>query len=160
MYLLRFVVAIITVVIPLARQALSQEMKPMKVVRQPVVREFNPAFKGKTEEKIEALEHQLADAIRLKDEAKLDLLLSDTLLVAGIIADKKQFIALIKLREAKYMSMEKSEMRVQVYGDTAIATGLQKTDKDIEGGSEFSQTIFMNAWKRIHGKWRCIAFAS
>jgi len=131
----------------------------MKVVRQPVIREFNAAFKGKPEQEIESYEHQLADAVRLKDGVKLEALLADGVLIAGLIADKKQFIAYLKAVDTKYYSVEKSEMRIQMYGDTAVATGIQKADIDIEGGSRFSQTIFINTWKRIDGVWRCIAFA-
>ncbi len=160
MRLLRFFVVIVTIIIPLTGYTFSQEPKTIRVVRQPVVREFNPTFKGKPEQKIESLEHQLADAIRLKDAVKLDVLLSDTVLVAGLVADKKQFIAFLKATDTKYFSVEKGEMRIQIYGDTAIATGIQKADIDIEGGSRFSQTIFMNTWKLMDGNWRCIAFAN
>ncbi len=160
MQLLRFGVIAMALAITFAGNALSQEIKAMKVVRQPVVREFSPAFKGKPEQEIESLEHQLADAVRLKDADKLGGLLSDTILVAGLIADKKQFIAFLKVVDTKYYSIEKSEMRIQMYGDSAIATGIQKVDIDIGSGSRLSQTIFMNTWKRIDGKWRCIAFAN
>ncbi len=156
---LKFALIVIALMIPLTSSALSQEVKAIKIVRQPVVREFNPAFKGKPEQEIESLEHQLADAVRMKDAVKLDALLADTVLVAGLIADKKQFIAYLKAVDTKYYSVEKSEMRIQVYGDSAVATGIQKADIDIENGSQFAQTIFINTWKRIDGNWRCIAFA-
>jgi ketosteroid isomerase-like protein len=157
---LRFVVIAMALVSASAGSALSQEGKTIKIVRQSVIREFNPAFKGKGEQEIEALEHQLADALRLKDASKLEVLLSDTVLVAGLIADKKQFIAYLKTTDTNYYSIEKGEMRVQMYGDAAVATGIQKANIDIEGGSRFSQTVFMNTWKRVDGTWRCIAFAN
>ena len=159
MRILKFVLILTALVIPFTSHAFSQEVKTMKIVRQPVVREFNVAFKGKPEQEIEALEHQLSDAVRLKDSVKLETLLGDGVLVAGLLADKKQFIAYLKAVDTKYYSVEKSEMRIQIYGDTAVATGIQKADIDIEGGSRFSQTIFINTWKRIDGVWRCIAFA-
>ena len=157
---LRFVIIAMALAIPFAGSALSQETKAIKVVRQPVVRQFNPAFKGKPEQEIESLEHQLADAVRLKDAVRLEVLLSDTVLVAGLIGDKNQFIGYLKSVYTQYYSIEKSEMRIQMYGDAAVVTGIQKADLDIEGGSRFSQTIFMNTWKRIDGIWRCIAFAN
>ncbi|GEM_PF-5134425 len=160
MRVIRFVFISITVATTVAGHAFSQETKAIKVIRQPVVREFNVAFRGKPEQEIESLEHQLADAVRLKDAVKLDALLADGILVAGLIADKKLFIAYLKAVETKYYSIEKSEMRIQMYGDSAVATGIQKADIDIESGSRFSQTIFMNTWKRIDGVWRCIAFSN
>jgi hypothetical protein len=164
--LLTILLAFMTVVmamglaITFASPVLSQETKAIKIIRQPVIREFNPAFKGKPEQEIESLEHQLADAIRLRDTVKLEALLADTVLVAGMIANKKQFIAYLKALDTKYYSIEKSDIRIQMYGDSAVATGIQKADIDTENGNRFSQTIFMNTWKRIDGNWRCIAFAN
>ena len=156
---LRFVAIAMVLAISFIGSALAQETKAIKAVRQPVVRRFNPAFKGKPEQEIESVEHQLADAVRLKDAVKLDTLLSDTVLVSGLIGNKKEFIGYLKAVDTKYYSIEKSEMRIQMYGNVAVVTGIQKADIDIEGGSRFSQTIFTNTWKRIDGNWRCIAFA-
>jgi ketosteroid isomerase-like protein len=47
-----------------------------------------------------------------------------------------------------------------MFGDTAIATGIQKADIDIENGSRFSQTIFLDTWKKIDSKWQCVAFVN
>lgn len=159
MQILKFIFILATIVIACASLTFSQEVKTVKIVRQPVMREFNAAFKGKPEQEIESLEHQLADAVRLTDGVKLEALLADGVLIAGLIADKKQFIAFLKAVDTKYFSIEKSEMRIQMNGDTAVATGIQKTDIDIDNGSRFSQSVFINTWKHIDGVWRCIAFA-
>ena len=157
---LRFFVFVVAIAISFIGSAFSQESKAIKIERQPVIRELNPAFKGRPEQEIESLEHQLADAIRLKDSVKLEALLSDAVLIAGMIADKKQFISFLKVVAPKYYSVEKSGVRIQMHGDSAVATGTQKADIEIEGGSRFSQTIFMNTWKRIDGNWRCIGLAN
>ena len=136
------------------------QRKNVKIIRAPVERVFNPAFKGKMEAEIELFEHQLSDAIRTKNEAALSQLLSDTVLIAGLIGTKTQYIALLKTLDTKYHSFEKSEMRIQIYGDTAVATGTQKSDIDIENGSRMSQGIFFDTWKRIDGRWQCIALAN
>ncbi len=155
---LRLFFLLILITVFFTNIASAQGVKTMQIVRQPVVREFNPAFKGKPEQDIELLEHQLADALRLKDAAKLDLILADGVTIAGLIGDKKQFIALWSAVKTKYVTIEKSEMKIQMFGDTAVVSGTHKADIDVEGGSSFSQTSFMNTWKRIDGVWRCIAF--
>ena len=140
----------------------AQDAKPktMRVIRMPVERIFNPAFKGKAESEIELIEHQLSDALRTTDAAALDKLLSDTVLIAGLIATKDQLIALLKKANTKYNSLEKSEMRIQLYGNTAVAAGTLKSDIDIENGSRMSQSTFFNTWKLITGRWQCIALAN
>ncbi len=138
----------------------TPEIKTVKVVRNPVERVFNPDFMGKPEAEIERLEHSLSDAVRSKDSEALDNLLSETVLIAGLIGTKSQFISLLKAQDTKYYAIEKSEMRIKLYGDTAVTTGIQKADIDIENGSKMSQTIFINTWKLIDGKWHCIAFAN
>ena len=158
--IIRFAVIAVAIGVPFAGSAVSQEPKAIKIVRQPVTREINPAFKGKPEQDIESLEHQMADAVRLKDAIKLDSLLSDSVLFAALVGTKKQFIAYLMALDTKYYSIEKSGMRIQMYGDVAVVAGIQKADIDIEGGGRFSQTIFINTWKRIDGNWRCIALGS
>ena len=140
----------------------AQEAKPktLLVIRKPVERVFNPVFKGKPELEIELVEHQLSDALRTTDGIALDKLLSDTVLIAGLIGTKAQLIALLKKVDTKYYSFEKGEMRIQIYGDTAVATGTLKSDIEIENGSRMSQSTFFNTWKLINGRWQCIALAN
>ena len=138
----------------------ATEKKKFQVIRNPVQRVFNPDFRGKPEQEIELLEHQLSDAVRMKDWSLIDKLLSDNVLVAGVIAEKASYLALLKQVDTKYVSIEKSEMRIRVYGDVAVVSGIQRADIDIENGARMSQTIFLNTWKKIDGMWRCIAMAA
>jgi ketosteroid isomerase-like protein len=138
----------------------TKASKTVEITRKPVVREFNPAFKNKPEAEIELAEHSLSDAFRTKDAVLLDQLLADTVLVSGLIASKTDFITLLTSVQTNYFSIEKSEMRITVYDDVAISTGIQKADIDLENGSRMSQTIFLNTWKKIDGRWQCIAMAN
>jgi len=151
---------LVCIVFSIPCYAQTPQTKSLRITRNPVVRVFNPEFKGKPEEEIESLEHQLSDAIRTKDASLFQKLLSDNVIVAGVIADKNQFIALLKTVNTTYVSVERSEMRIKMFGDTAIATGIQKADIDIENGSRFSQTIFLDTWKKIDSKWQCVAFVN
>ena len=146
----------------LSGHVLAQESKTkaVRVIRAPTERVFNPAFKGKPEAEIELVEHQLSDAIRTKDEVALGRLLAETVLIAGLIGTRDQYVALLKTLDTKYYSIEKSEMRIQMYGDSAVATGTLKSDIDIENGSKMSQGFFFNTWKRIDGRWQCVALAN
>lgn len=138
----------------------TKASKTVEIIRKPVVREFSPAFKNKPEAEIELAEHSLSDAFRTKDAVLLDQLLADTVLVSGLIASKADFITLLTSVQTNYFSIEKSEMRITVYDDVAISTGIQKADIDLENGSRMSQTIFLNTWKKIDGRWQCIAMAN
>jgi ketosteroid isomerase-like protein len=140
--------------------AQQPKTKAMVVVRTPTERVFNSAFKGKVEAEIELVEHQLSDALRVRDVTALENLLSETVLTSALIGNKAQLIALLKMDATKYFSFEKSDMRIQLYGDTAVATGTLKVDIEIENGSRFSQGTFFNTWKKIDGRWQCIALTN
>lgn len=165
MSITRFCVLLMITVAALSIEGLGQEDSGTKkagfrVIRSPVQRAYNPEFRGKPEQEIESVEHQLSDALRMKDWPLLDKLLSADVLLAGVVAEKPVFIALLKQFDTKYASIEKSEMRIRIHGDVAVVTGIQRADIDIENGSRMSQTIFLNTWKRIDGLWRCVAMSS
>lgn len=142
--------------------AVAQKPEAKKVIANQLPRErvYNPEFRGKPEEQIELLEHRLSDAIRTKDAEVLNELLADKVLIFGMRGTKQQYAILLRQLDTKFTSIEKSEMRIQIDGDTAVATGVINVDISLENGGTSSQASFLNVWKRIDGAWRCIALVN
>lgn len=137
------------------------QTKTMTVTMLPVARTSNPAFQGKPEQRFETLEHQLSDAERLGDASTVNELLSDRLMILGVNWTRDQWIQLLVSGKGTLVNVEKSDMRIQIFGDTAIVTGTKKVDIKTSNGSRFSQFGFMNTWmKTTSGKWHCIAMAA
>ncbi len=143
-------------------ESLDAQTKTVTFSGPKVARQFNPEFKGKPEEEIEALEHKLSDAWLSADVAILSELHSDDVLVKEIVGNKAQFIDLLTTPHfrQKLISIEKSEMRIRIYGDTAVVAGRQVMNLRNPDGFSTTTAPFMNVWKRMKdGKWRCVAVA-
>lgn len=64
-------------------------------------------------------------------------------------------------RKGTFINLEKSDMRIQIFGNTVIVTGTQKADSKTANGSTSYQFGFMNTWMKMEsGKWQCVAMAA
>jgi uncharacterized protein (TIGR02246 family) len=71
------------------------------------------------------LEQQWVDAVVKADTAMLDKLYTDDMLYthsSGTVDTKASYIDSLKTSKAKYTSIERDEIRVRLYGATAIVT--------------------------------------
>jgi len=137
------------------------QTKTMTITFPPRERVLNPAFKDKPEQKFEALEHQLSDATRLGDKTVLENLLAENLLILGLPHTKAQWIQLVVSGKGTFANYEKSDMRIQIIGNTVIVTGMQYVDSKTSTGGSSYQYGFMNTWVQSKNrKWRCVAMAA
>jgi ketosteroid isomerase-like protein len=80
--------------------------------------------------------------------------------VDGTLDNKTQYIA--STNKAKWQTSAVSDMKVQVFGDTAVVTGIW-TGKGTDGsGKPYDGTErFADTWiKMPDGKWQCVSSAS
>ena len=137
------------------------QTKGFTVTFPPIARVWNPVFQGKPERTFEELEHRLSDATRLGDNAVLEKLLADKLLILGLQHTKAQWIQLVVSGKGTFVNYEKRDMRIQMFGDTVIVTGMQYVDSKSSTGSSSYQYGFMNTWVRSkNGEWQCVAMAA
>ena len=137
------------------------QAKTMTVTFPPPERVLNPAFQGKPEQRFETLEHQLSDAQRLGDGSTLNLLLSNRVLILGTSWTKEQWVQLLVAGKGTFVNLEKSDMRIQIYGDTVIVTGIEKVDSRTANGGSSYQFGFIDTWISTEtGKWHCVAMAA
>jgi ketosteroid isomerase-like protein len=111
------------------------------------------------EQAVMALEMAWLDAINKQDAAWYEKNLaagfvstSDT----GEFRDKAATVARVKAKTYK-VTATADEMKVIVYGDTAIAIGVE-TDKGTDSGKDASGRFrWTDTWVKINGQWQCVA---
>lgn len=115
--------------------------------------------KNPIEKELEDLEHKLSDALVSKDENVFNSLIADDFTIASTIT-KKSYIEIAKSPQLNFFSIEKSNMKIKIYENTAVITGRNNTDRKIENGISSSVFNFLNVWvKSKEGTWQCVAMS-
>jgi len=114
--------------------------------------------------RIIALEKAWNQAYKLGDRKALDKILDDHIVLInddGSVQTKAEFLASVRKTNSSSNSQEQQvvpeSMKVHVYGNTAIATGIFRA-KGIEGGKPYvRRERFVDTWLFKDGKWVCVA---
>jgi ketosteroid isomerase-like protein len=113
------------------------------------------------EEQIKKLETDRAQAVVRADVATLEAQTSDdyTLINAnGQLSGKSDTMNAIKSGNIKLTSNELSDLKVRLYGNTAIVTG-RSASKGTIGGMEIKGPIlFTRVYVKTNGRWQSVAF--
>jgi ketosteroid isomerase-like protein len=112
------------------------------------------------EDQIKKLEQDWAQATVKDGAAAVDQYEADDIIStdpSGRVTDKAQDKKDLSSGDLKFQSLEVSDLRVRVYGDTAVAAGttaLKSTFKqqDISGTYRYTDT-----WVKRNGKWQVVA---
>ena len=116
---------------------------------------------GAVEEQIMKMERDRAVAVVKADVATLEGLTSDDYFLInanGQMSDKATTMKNIKTGVIKLTSNEVSDMKVRVYGDTAVVMG-KSTAKGSIGGRELKGPVmFTRVYVKKNGKWQSVAF--
>jgi len=113
-----------------------------------------------TEKAVAALEQKWLEAQKASNPDILAPLLADTLVSTGNdgkVTGKTETLADIK--SIKWTSAEYSDIKVRVYGNTAIATGGFKGKGTDGSGKPLDQNErWTDTWVKMpSGKWQCVA---
>ena len=57
----------------------------------------------------------------------------------------------------KYESLEISDIKVHVYGNSAVATGTGNVKASMKGHDISGTYRFTDTWVKRNGKWQCVA---
>jgi ketosteroid isomerase-like protein len=113
------------------------------------------------EEQIKKMERDRAAAVVKADVATLEGLTADDYILInanGQLSNKAETMNNIKTGVIKLSANEVSDMKVRVYGDTAIVTG-KSTAKGTIGGRELKGPVmFTRVYVKKDGKWKSVAF--
>jgi len=115
---------------------------------------------GGTEKAVAALEQQWLQSQKTNNPDLVAPLLADKFINTGSdgkVTDKAQMLA--DAKATKYDSAEYGDLKVTVFGDTAIATGLfTAKGTDPSGKSLDNRERFTDTWVKMpNGKWQCVA---
>jgi ketosteroid isomerase-like protein len=115
---------------------------------------------GEIEKAIAALEGQWMESQRTNNPDLIAPLLADKFVntsTEGKVRNRAETLAIAKA--TKYQSVEYPDVKVTVFGDTAIATGGFKGKGIDETGKPFdSNERWTDTWVRMpNGKWQCVA---
>jgi ketosteroid isomerase-like protein len=112
---------------------------------------------GKAEQELIDLVRQWDDAYVKRDAATLDHLLADEFTFVGG-PDKSQYLAQIKSTPADYHveSAVSSDLKVQIYEDAAIITGIDTIKAVNKGQDIVSKWLYTDVWIKRSGRWQCV----
>ena len=107
------------------------------------------------------LENRWNDAKVRKDTVALAAILADGFVSTdeqGRLSDKASILARLKSGGRRnFQSIELSNVRVHVYGDAAVVTGINSTTGTLDGKPEALKMAFTDTFIRQNGVWRAVA---
>lgn len=112
------------------------------------------------EQELKKLENQWSDATVKKDFAALDRIMADDFTNTspeGGLSTKAQFIASVKSGEDVLSSFALSDIKVRVYGDTAVVTYVIKAKETFKGRDVSGTSRDTDTWVKRGGSWQCVA---
>jgi ketosteroid isomerase-like protein len=112
---------------------------------------------GRTAESILRLERKTMDAIRAKDAKALERVLTSDFVyrTPGAELSRAEFLQNVASLPGRILSIEGAELRVNVYGDTAVLTGVQRSRVRTDDGVEHASTVaFTDIFVKQGGRWR------
>jgi len=117
---------------------------------------------GSVEKAVAGLEQQWTDAAKASNADAVAPLLADGLINMdsdGSMHNKSESLARIKA--AKWEVNQISDVKVTVFGNTAVATGAWQGKGTSDGKSVNAHERWVDTWMKMpSGKWQCIATAS
>ncbi len=122
---------------------------------------LNAAWAASAEEELKKLETDRAAAVVRGDVATLEKQTSDdyTLInMNGQMSDKSQMVNAFKTGQSKLTSDELSDMKVRVYGNTAVITGKADVNGTLGGKDATGQIMFTRVYVKKGGQWQSVAF--
>src|ERR1700736_1364349 len=122
---------------------------------------FSLAWAESVEEQLKKLETDRAAAVVKGDVATLEKQTSDDyslINMNGQMSGKAQMVNAFKTGQSKLTSDELSDMKVRVYGSTAVITGKADVKGMLGGKDATGQILFTRVYVKKNGQWQSVAF--
>ena len=115
---------------------------------------------GNTERELIALEHRWIDATIKGDVDRFASFMAEgyvAVVANARIRSKAEWVEGVRSSSLKYESVDLLNLKVRLYGDTAVVTG-EYTQKATSGGQDYSaRGAYATTWLKRGGRWRAIA---
>jgi ketosteroid isomerase-like protein len=111
------------------------------------------------EEEVLKVEKGFVNAIVRNDPEEIERFVTDEWIIInadGGIIDKERFLGVIKSGALAHDLMESDEVRVRVYGDSAVVSALTRSKGKFTGQEFSTQERSTDVFVRISGQWRCV----
>jgi ketosteroid isomerase-like protein len=111
------------------------------------------------QEEILKLEKEFGQAIVKNDPEAIGRFLADDWIVIGPdggIIEKSRFLGVIRSGALSHELMDADDVRIRVYGDTAIVTALTATKGKFMGQEFTSQERATDVFVKENGRWQCV----
>ena len=111
----------------------------------------------RTVEAVLRLERETMDAIRAQDAKALGRILADDFVYRTPDAEmgRADFLRNVTSLPGNLLSVGGTNLRVSVYGETAVLTGVQRAVLRTEDGAEHASTVaFTDIFVKRRGRWR------
>jgi ketosteroid isomerase-like protein len=112
------------------------------------------------ESKLLVLEHLWNEAQVNRDSSALDALVSSRFVNTewdGELTNKQKFLAEIKDPSFKPTVLNIHDVKMNFFGDTAVVTGVYRTQGRYQGKPYDHVGRFTDTWVQDLGKWQCVA---
>ncbi len=109
------------------------------------------------------LENRRAEAMIKQDVPALDDILADDLSythTSARVETKAEFIAALSSGRTKYQAIERDDVKVRQYGDTAVVTGHANMHVNRNGRDSRFEIRFLNVYAKRQDVWRMVAWQS
>ncbi len=119
--------------------------------------------KGTVEDQIKEHEQNWAQATIKEGAAAVDQYEADDIIdtdPSGRVTDKAQDKIDLSSGDLKFQSIEVSDLKVHVYGNTAVAAGTNMTKGTYKGQDISGKYRFTDTWVKRNGKWQAVASQS
>ena len=116
---------------------------------------------AKDERELTQLVRDLSEAVVKGDVAFLDRVLHADYAhhrPSGIVENRAQYLDNRKTRRVHFESLEPDEMKVRVYGDTAVVTGRSTANGKDQHGKVEDQRYWTRVLVRRDGRWQFVNF--
>jgi ketosteroid isomerase-like protein len=112
------------------------------------------------ENKLLVMEHLWNEAQVNRDAKALDSMIGSAFVNTewdGEVSDKSKFLADIKDPLFKPTSLNIQDLKVSMYGDSAVVVGVYRTKGSYEGKAYEHVGRFTDTWVYTEGRWQCVA---
>jgi ketosteroid isomerase-like protein len=118
---------------------------------------------GKAEAAVRKQLENWLDALKRGDMAALNRIIADDFMIIGAegtVRSKDEDLAPIKSGALKFESLTTEGVRVFVYGDTAVVTGIGIYKGNFKGRAVNIRERFFDVYQRRKGQWKVVASRS
>jgi hypothetical protein len=120
---------------------------------------FVSAVAGDAED-VDAAEEARYAVMIAQDRAALAAILADEFIYhqpSGRVQDKAGYIEQVTGGDVRIKKAERYDIRINVYGTSATATGSTRVDVELKGEPKQFDLRFLDVWVKRDGRWQIVA---